>query len=309
MNRLGCAPDFAADFSCTKGWQELLPSPTEPSSPHLGRSGYSVERRDLPGVGYLGLSAPRQDVDDSSRVLDDISISHSSPDSALISVDPWNNNTQHQLPTETARVAATDYSRSDPFLPLAPEQVCLSPASKVSDKDALSDQDEANQGKIPLRSLASARGKKARAERATNSALRNKQRDGKSASDRARERRYIYSRSDRGKRVRIKYARSEKGRLTRAKSQAKYRATLRGKLSRFVVNAKYSAYRSAKKKGLSEEDARQQSELVAREKKIQYLLNMSCTSWNVEDSVETETRKPEQSVRAVGSGPWKVDVK
>ena len=150
MNSFDLVQDFLTTYSYLAGWRELLPPPTEKSWSYLSGSRYSVETIDLAGAGYLELVATSQDTPGSVRTLDDISISHSSPDSELKLVKRPSNNTQHQLLTDTVKFAATESSRSDEPVSLPPDVVCTPPVCKVSmGKYAWADQ--TNRANSPLR--------------------------------------------------------------------------------------------------------------------------------------------------------------
>ena len=267
MNSFDLAQDFIPDYSCLQGWQELLSPPTEKSRSYLSGSGYSVGTIDLADAGSLGLAETSQVASGSSRTLDDISISHSPPDSEIMLVKRPNNNTQHQLLTETVEFAVTESSRSDEPVPLAPDEVCMSPACKAG-MGKYTWADQANRASIRVGSFAAVEGNKAKVKGTPYAELR-KSHQKYQATDKARKKEASYRISDRRKRARAKYASSEKGKLSAAKSLARYSATIQGKLARSVANAKYNAYRAALSEGLSEELAREKSELAAKKRRAQ----------------------------------------
>lgn len=260
MNSFGLARDFIADYSCLQGWQELLSPPIENSSLYLSGAIYSVQTVDLADARYLGLAAT--DALGSVRTLDDISISHSSPDSEIMLVKQPNNNTQHQLLTDTAKFAATESSRSDQPVP---GEVCRLPACKASTgKYAWADQ--ADRANIQVGSFAAVEGNKAKVNGTPYAELRNSPQKYQT-TDKGLERKARCLESDGGNRVRAKYAPSAKSKPGKAKSQARYRATIKGKLTRSVASAKYNAYLMALRKGLSEELAREKSEWAAKKRR------------------------------------------
>ena len=262
MNSFDLVQDFLTTYSYLAGWRELLPPPTEKSWSYLSGSRYSVETIDLAGAGYLELVATSQDTPGSVRTLDDISISHSSPDSELKLVKRPSNNTQHQLLTDTVKFAATESSRSDEPVSLPPDVVCTPPVCKASmGKYAWADQ--TNRANNQVESFTGAEGNKAKVKDTPYAELRKSQQKHQ-ATDRARKREASYRKSGRRQRIRAKYASPRKGKLNAAKCMARYATTIQGKLARSVANAKYNAYRAALSKGLSEEVAREKSKLAAK---------------------------------------------
>lgn len=265
MNSFDLTRDFIADYSCIQGWQELLSPLTGNSSLYLSGSRYSVETIDLANAGYSGLAVT--DELGSVRKLDDISISHSPPDSEIMLVKPPNNNTQHQLLTDTVKFAATESSRSNQPVPQAPDEVCTSPADKANGgKQARVDQvDRAN---IQVRSFAAVEGNKAKVKGIPYAELRNSPQKCQT-TDKDLETKARCLKSDGGMRVRAKYASSAKSKAIKAKCQARYRATIKGKLARSVANVKYNAVQSALRRGLSEELAREEGEWAAKKRRAQ----------------------------------------
>lgn len=263
MNSFDLTRDFIADYSCLQGWQELLSPPTENSSLYLSR--YSVEKIDLADARYLGLAAI--DTPGSVRTLDDISISHSSPDSEIMLVERPNNNTQPQLLTDTVKLAATASSRSDQPVPPAPGEVCRLPACKASTgKYAWADQ--ADRANIQVGSFAAVEGNKAKVNGTSHAELRNSPQKYQT-TDKGPERKARCLESDGGNRVRAKYASSAKSKPSKAESQARYRTTIKGKLARSVASAKYNTFITALKNGFSNELAREKGEWAAKKRRAQ----------------------------------------
>lgn len=79
--------------------------------------------------------------------------------------------------------------------------------------------------------------------------------------------RKAYEQSEKGKATRKTYRESERAKAT----QKAYRESDKGKMKRAIINARFIAYKSALKKGFSEEAARQKGELAANAKRAKLL--------------------------------------
>ena len=86
-------------------------------------------------------------------------------------------------------------------------------------------------------------------------------------SERAKASQKTYEESEKGKATRKTYRESERGKAT----QKAYRESDKGKMKRAIINARFIAYKSALKKGFSEEAARQKGELAANAKRAKLL--------------------------------------
>ncbi len=260
MNSFDPTRGFIADYSCLEGGQGLLPPPTGKSSLYLGGSGCSVEMIDLSSAGYLRLAATN--APGSVRTLNNISISHSFPDSGIMLVK--RPSTLRQLLTDTVKCAATESSRSDEPVPVYTLPAYMAGTGKYAWAD------QAGRANIQVESFADVEGNKAKAEGPLYAELRESPQNYQTA-DKGEKSKASYLKSDRGKRVRYS---PEKRRLNRAKTQAKYCASIKGKLARCVASAKHKAFLTALRRGLSKEAARETSERVANERRVQFLKDL-----------------------------------
>lgn len=235
------ATDLGLSTPCLSCSQELEKNPllllAEVSVSQLIGFGYSVQILDSPHSGYSGRQA-NQENQGPSCPLNGFSISHSPlTDRELALIGPLKKDTQQKVVTETVRFKVTESSLSGESMPIMLQEAGLSGRCKVSNaKCYVSEKHKP----VSVRYDASIRHTLARAR---------------------------FLDSDEGRlrqaRTKTRYALSEKGRTT----MARYRASDQGKFFQAIRNARSYAYRSALRKGVSEELARKKGELAADKKR------------------------------------------
>ena len=239
----------------------LLSPATEKSPSYLGRSRCSVKTINLSDARYLGLEAI--EAPGFQRTLDDIPIFHSPPDSEIMLVKRPNNSTVRQLLTNTVRCATTESSRFDK--PVS-GKVCTSPAYTAG-TGQYAWADQANRGNIQGESFAAVKGNRAEVNGTPYAELR-KSPEKYQTTDNGQKSKVSYRIPGSNKRVRTKLSPRER-RLSRAKAQAKYYRTVKGRLAQCIASAKHVVFKKALREGLSEEAAREKSEVFAKEKRAQ----------------------------------------
>lgn len=267
MNRSCLTQSFI--YSRLQEEQGLLSPATEKSS-YLGRSRCSVKTIDLSDARYLGLVAT--DALGSVRTMDDISIFHSPPDSEIMLVKRPNNNRQHQLLTDTVKCATTESSRSN--APVS-DEVCTSPACEAG-TGQYAWADQANRANIQGESFAAVESNKAKVRGTPYAELR-KSPEKYQTTDNGQKSKVSYHKPGRKVKGRTKLS-PQKRKLNKARRQAKYYASVKGRLAQCIASAKHNAFKTALRRGLSEEAAREKSEMFAKEKRAQLTKELPTSS-------------------------------